>query len=134
MTRPIKIQVRFSDLDVLGHVNNSVYLSYFEIARVAFFSPLMGLDWDWQKKGVLIKKNEIEYFSPILLHQEPEISIYTRSIGTKSFILEYDLYVNEKLSSTGSSVLVCYNSFSQTTINVPDEMRLVLEGLKRNHN
>jgi acyl-CoA thioester hydrolase len=132
MKKPIKIQVRFSDLDILGHVNNSVYLSYFEIARVAFFSPLMGLDWDWQKKGVLIKKNEIEYFSPVLLHQEPEISIYTRSIGTKSFILEYDLYVNEKLYTSGSSVLVCYDSINQTTINVPKEMRQVLEGLKRN--
>ena len=132
MITPIKIQVRFSDLDILGHVNNSVYLSYFEIARVAFFSPLMGLDWDWQKKGVLIKKNEIEYFSPVLLHQEPEISIYTRSIGTKSFILEYDLYVNEKLYTSGSSVLVCYDSINQTTINVPKEMRQVLEGLKRN--
>ena len=132
MTKPIKIQVRFSDLDILGHVNNSVYLSYFEIARVAFFSPLMGLDWDWQKKGVLIKKNEIEYFSPILLHQEPEISIYTRSIGTKSFILEYDLYVREKLYTTGSSVLVCYDSINQTTINIPKEMRQVLVGLKRN--
>ena len=132
MKKPIKIQVRFSDLDILGHVNNSVYLSYFEIARVAFFSPLMGLDWDWQKKGVLIKKNEIEYFSPVLLHQEPEISIYTRSIGTKSFILEYDLYVNEKLYTTGSSVLVCFDSINQTSINIPEEMRQVLEDLKRN--
>ena len=132
MKKPIKIQVRFSDLDILGHVNNSVYLSYFEIARVAFFSPLMGLDWDWQKKGVLIKKNEIEYFSPVLLHQEPEISIYTRSIGTKSFILEYDLYVNEKLYTTGSSVLVCFDSINQTSINIPEQMRQVLVGLKRN--
>jgi len=132
MKKPIKIQVRFSDLDILGHVNNSVYLSYFEIARVAFFSPLMGLDWDWQKKGVLIKKNEIEYFSPVLLHQEPEISIYTRSIGTKSFILEYDLYVNEKLYTTGSSVLVCFDSINQTSIIIPHEMRQVLEDLKRN--
>ena len=132
MKKPIKIQVRFSDLDILGHVNNSVYLSYFEIARVAFFSPLMGLDWDWQKNGVLIKKNEIEYFSPVLLHQEPEISIYTRSIGTKSFILEYDLYVNEKLYTTGSSVLVCFDSINQTSIIIPHEMRQVLEDLKRN--
>ena len=134
MIQPIKIQVRFSDLDVMGHVNNSVYLSYFEIARVVFFTPLMGVNWDWQKNGVLIRKNEIEYFSPVLLHQEPEISIYTKSLGSKSFILEYDLHVNEKLCTSGSSVLVCYDSINNTSINVPDKMRQVLEGLKRNDN
>ncbi len=134
MINPIKIQVRFSDLDVMGHVNNSVYLSYFEMARVALFSPLMGTDWNWQKNGVVLRKNEIEYFSPVLLHQEPEISIYTKNIGNKSFVLEYDLYVNEKLFTTGSSVLVCYDSINKTSINVPDKMRQVLEGLKRNDN
>ena len=79
-------------------------------------------------------KNEIEYFSPVLLHQEPEITIHTKSIGSKSFILEYDLNVNEKLCTSGSSVLVCYDSINKTSINVPDKMRQVLEGLKRNDN
>jgi acyl-CoA thioesterase FadM len=32
----IPIQVRFSDLDALGHVNNVTYFTYFEIARVKY--------------------------------------------------------------------------------------------------
>ena len=48
MEQPIKIQVRFSDLDTLGHVNNAVYLSYFEMARIAYFTPLLGENWDWK--------------------------------------------------------------------------------------
>ena len=132
MRKSIKIQVRFSDLDVMGHVNNSVYLSYFEMARVAFFSPLMGEKWDWKKNGVLLRKNEVEYLFPVLLHEEPEITIFTSSIGNKSFTLEYELKVGDKLCTTGNSVLVCYDAENNKTIEVPQEMRTVLEGLKRN--
>ena len=134
MNKSVKIQVRFSDLDVLGHVNNSVYLSYFEMARVAFFSPLMGEKWDWKKNGVILRKNEVEYLIPVLLHEEPEITIYTSSIGTKSFTLEYELKVGEKLCTTGYSLLVCFDAFNNKTIEIPKEMRIVLEGLKRNNN
>lgn len=134
MNKSVKIQVRFSDLDVLGHVNNSVYLSYFEMARVAFFSPLMGEKWDWKKNGVILRKNEVEYLIPVLLHEEPEITIYTSSIGTKSFTLEYELKVGEKLCTIGYSLLVCFDAFNNKTIEIPKEMRIVLEGLKRNNN
>lgn len=127
MSQEVKIQVRFSDLDVMGHVNNAVYLSYFEMARVLYFTPLMGEKWDWQKFGVLLKKNEIEYHFPVLLHDEPEITISTLSIGTKSFTLGYELKVDGKLYTTGSSVLVCYDSQTKRTIELPQEMRIVLE-------
>ena len=50
MIAPLKIQVRFSDLDILGHVNNVTYLSYFEMARVYYFKELVGTKWDWQRK------------------------------------------------------------------------------------
>lgn len=127
----VQIQVRFSDLDVMGHVNNAVYLSYFEMARVAYFTPLMGVDWNWNKFGVLLRKNEIEYFLPVLLHDQPEISIYTIHISTKSFTLGYELKVNDKIYTTGSSVLVCYDSLQNQTIEIPEKMRSVLETMKR---
>jgi len=130
---PVKIQVRFADLDVLGHVNNSVYLSYFEMARVECFSPLMGEAWDWKKNGVVLRKNEIEYLFPVLLHQVPEITIFTQSIGTKSFTLGYELRVEDKLCTTGSSVLVCFDSVNTITIEIPLEMKVELEKLKRTH-
>ena len=37
-----QIEVRFRDLDALGHVNNAVYLTYFEIARLHYCKHLFG--------------------------------------------------------------------------------------------
>ena len=129
--QPVKIQVRFSDIDSMGHVNNSVYLSYFEYARIVYFTPLLGKDWDWKKYGIILKKNEIEYIKPVFLGQNPEIRIYLLNIGTKSFTLGYELTVNSEIYTTGSSVLVGFDSYENSTIELPARMREVLEELNK---
>ena len=42
------IQIRFKDVDALGHVNNANHLSYFEYARIRFFDDLIGTEIDWE--------------------------------------------------------------------------------------
>ena len=65
MISPAQIQIRFADIDVMGHVNNAVYLSYFEMARVHYFKQILGEEWDWNSDGILLARNEIDYLSPI---------------------------------------------------------------------
>lgn len=131
MIEPAKIQVRFSDLDVLGHVNNTIYLSYFEMARVHYFKELLGVDWDWKKAGFVLAKNEIEYFKSVLLTDDPSIIVYAEQIGSKSFTLGYELVVNGIIYTRGKSVQVCFNATTQESILIPDKMRLALEQLIR---
>lgn len=129
MISPAKIQVRFSDLDVLGHVNNTVYFSYFEMTRVHYFQELLGKKWDWNKFGVILARNEIDYKKSVLLYDQPEIHMKTEFIGSKSFGLMYDLKVNGETYATGKSVMVCFDATIQSTIPVPESMRLSLEKL-----
>lgn len=131
MIEPFKVQVRFADLDVLGHVNNSVYLTYFESARVHYFKHLLGTDWDWTKDSVVLVKNEVEYIRPVLLHDVPEIEVYTKHIGTKSYTFGYYVRVNGKLHSTGSSTLVAYDVNTQKTTEIKPEMIDVLRKLEK---
>ena len=131
MIAPAKIQVRFSDLDVLGHVNNTIYLSYFEMARVHYFKELLGEGWDWNKFGIVLAKNEVEYFKSVLLNHEPLITIFTEHIGSKSFTLGYELHVNNELFARGKSVQVCFDASIQQSILIPDQMRMQLERIIR---
>ena len=128
--KPAEIQVRFADIDVLGHVNNAIYLSYFEMTRVHYFNELLGESWDWKKNGVLLVRNELDYFAPILLDHQPQIFMHLIEIGTKSFKLGYEVYVGDKLHTTGCSVMVCYNAVTDSTIPVPNEMKIALNILK----
>ena len=121
-----KIQVRFSDLDLMGHVNNSVYLSYFEMARVHFFAKILGLEWDWDSEGIILVRNEIDYIKPIFLHDKPLVFISVEEIGNKSFTLSYKIKVEEKLVTTGKSVMVSYNSVISKSALIPKKMREAL--------
>lgn len=131
MIPPARIHVRFSDLDVLGHVNNSIYLSYFEMTRVHYFAHLLGKNWDWQKDGVVLVKNEVEYLKPVLLHDNPEVTMVTEHLGNKSFTLSYQLMVGDVIHSKGNSTLVCFDSSIGKTVEIPEKMREGLARLKR---
>lgn len=131
MITPAKIQVRYADLDTMGHVNNSVYLSYFEYARVHYFNELLGLGWDWKKIGVLVARNEINYLKPVLLNDVPHVEIVLDSIGTKSFSLAYEIRVNGELTTTGKSVMVCFDISKQATTEISEEWKEALNKLRK---
>lgn len=128
---PAKIQVRLVDLDVLGHVNNTYYFTYFEMARIHYFNALLGADWDWQSFGMVLVRNEIDYHKSVLLHHEPEIVMFTESVGNKSFTLGYELVVDGEIFASGRSIQVAYNARKQETIALTTEMKNALLSLKR---
>lgn len=118
MIKPIRIQVRFADCDMMGHVNNAVYLSYFEQARMHYFAHLVGAEWDYQTQGTLLVKNEVVYLKPILLHDSPEISLHLVEIGEKSFTFGYEVMVDGQLCTTGTSKLVCFDFRTNSSVKV----------------
>ena len=123
MISPARIFVRLTDLDILGHVNNAIYLTYFEIARMHYFAELVGTNWNWMEEGVVLVKNEVEYIKPILLHDIPYVSIHLIHMGTKSFTLGYEIKVKDVLVTKGSSTLVAFNSKTQSSIEIPKKMK-----------
>lgn len=131
MISPAKIQIRLTDIDILGHVNNSIYLVYFEMARIHYFNNMVGPDWNWIEDGVVLVKNEVEYIQPLYLHDQPEIKLFLKHIGNKSFTLAYQLFVKDKLCTTGSSTLVGFNSKTQQTIEIPERMKAALSQLEQ---
>jgi acyl-CoA thioester hydrolase len=125
---PVKIQIRYADLDALGHVNNSNYLTYFEIARVHYFNALLGKDWDWRNEGMILANSSLEFLKQLLIQHEAEVKISTLSVGTKSFELYYEISVDDVVFCSGKSVIVAFNSLRNETIPIPSVMR---EGLLR---
>jgi len=124
------IQIRFSDCDMLQHVNNAVYLNYFETARMNFFKLELP-SWDWKGKGIILLKNVVEYKIPLYLTDDCNIEIECNHIGNKSFTLTYKVQVkkdkNVITKTIGESILVCYDFIQKETINLPSELETVLK-------
>jgi acyl-CoA thioester hydrolase len=115
-------QVRFRDLDPMGHVNNAVFLTYLEQARVAFFSE-MGAATGLEEMNMIVARVEIDFKAPVRLGQEVEISVRASRFGTKSFDLDYELRVEGELVAVAKSVQVAYDYNRREPVPVPAEWR-----------
>jgi len=131
MLDPIQIQVRFADCDMMGHVNNAVYLNYFEMARMHYFKQLIGTEWDYQKQGILLVKNEIVYLKPIFLNDSPKIYLHLIAIGEKSFTFGYKVEVNGEICTKGSSKLVCFDFKTNRSVKVFPEFIKMFDKLDK---
>ena len=125
--KPHRLEVRFADIDVMGHVNNAIFLNYFEQGRIAFFRQHNQSDWDWSKYGIIVARNEVDYLKPVLLHDEVYVTAEFGKMGNKSF--QMIMRVFRKVDDTevdcakGVVTLVCFDYKQQKTIPVPDEWR-----------
>jgi acyl-CoA thioester hydrolase len=121
---PYSPEIRFSDIDAMGHVNNAVYFSYFEQARISFFRQLIGGQWNWKQFGVLVARNEIDYKMPVLLQDKITIEVGVESVGIKSFTMNYQIKREDGLlCASGRSVMVCFDHINAKSIAIPEIWR-----------
>ena len=120
------IAVRFADIDAFGHVNNAVYLTYFEIARSSYWDEVV--HWDWTQMGIIIGRAEINYLKPIELNDRVLAYVRTSRVGNSSFDVDYALVkiVNgeEVLCTTGSTSCVTFDYRLNASAAIPDAHRI----------
>jgi acyl-CoA thioester hydrolase len=120
--------VRFRDLDALNHVNNSVYLTYLEEARIGYmlargFGRLAN-----QERGTILARCEIDYRFPAVLADVLEIEMEVGEVRHSSFEFIYRIVrqANRRRIADATTVQVCYNYLLRTPIRVPVQWRSAL--------
>ncbi|TDG35746.1 acyl-CoA thioesterase [Pedobacter changchengzhani] len=116
------VATRFIDFDMFGHVNNSVYFTYLEVARSKYWEEI--IKWDWKKTGVVIAHAELDYIFPILMEDKIAVHVKTSRIGTTSFDLEYEVIKikdnEEVVCSRGKTVCIAINYSSKRPTAIPE--------------
>ena len=118
-------RVRFRDLDPMRHVNNAVFLTYIESARVAFLTQA-GAATRIEDMNIIVARIEIDFRAPAELGDEVEISVRASRFGTKSFDLDYELRVGGRVVAEAKSVCVGYDYDRDETMPIPEDWRLKL--------
>ena len=127
------IEIRYADIDAQRHVNNAIYFTYMEQARVAYVLHV-GL-WDggdFDGIGFIMAEQCCTYKAQISMSQAIEIGVRTARLGKKSFELVYsfrDRNTHEELA-TGSTVLVAFDYRSNKSVPIPDVWRSTLTGFE----
>ena len=115
-------QVRFRDLDPMGHVNNAVFLTYIEQARAALLAEV-GATTGLEDMNMIVARVEIDFRAPVRFGQEVEISVHASRFGTKSFDLDYELRVDGEVVAEAKSVQVAYDYARREPVPLPAAWR-----------
>jgi acyl-CoA thioester hydrolase len=122
-----RIQVRFRDLDALGHVNNAVYLTYFEAARMAYWMHVNGRA-DLSSMDMILARAEVDYRAPVGYGDELEVGVRCASVKRSSFVLEQALVERRsgRLVAQARKVLVHYDYAAGRSMPLTEEQRQLL--------
>jgi acyl-CoA thioester hydrolase len=119
------IETRFADFDMMGHVNNAVYFSYMEVARVKYWKQ--AINWNWGKTGVVVGKASIKYILPIFLEDKVQMYVRTSRIGSSSFDLEYLIVKlqngKELICSEGMTTCIAFDYSLKKATPIPEQER-----------
>ena len=115
-------RVRFHELDVLDHVNNARYLSWFETFRVVYLRDYGLGDYAteaWCPAGVL-KGVSVDYHRPLHLEDVYIVAGRTRAFRNTSFTMEYGIWRDGALCATSEAVIVLMQADFVTKRPLPE--------------
>ena len=114
-------RVRFRDVDAMGHVNNAVFLTYLEEARIAYL-----LRFDAGVEEMIMARVEVDFRAPLRSGDEIEIGVRPVTVGTKSFQLEYEVRSGETVAAEAKTVIVSFDYESGRPVELPKTWREAL--------
>lgn len=120
----LKVQIRFSDLDALNHVNNSFQSQYYDLGRIDYFEKVMGRELDWSKVVVVIVHTENNFFSSIVQGEEIFVESKLVKFGNRSMTMNQRL-VDSKgvVKGTCRTILAGFNRDTNASAPIEEDFK-----------
>jgi acyl-CoA thioester hydrolase len=119
------LQVRFRDIDAFGHVNNAVFFSYVELARIEYLLEVLRPETPFDRMPLILARVELDYRSPVLFGETVVVESKVDRIGRSSFDMRHRMTAGDagRLVGDVHTVLVTYDYAAARPMPVPDEWR-----------
>jgi acyl-CoA thioester hydrolase len=134
------IEVRFVDTDAFGHVNNAVFLSYFEAARAGYYARVTGTPFmtgtQGMKHSFVIAQARIAYRSPVLFGEPLLVGVRFAWASRSSFGIEYEIRAaksaagEERVVADGDTLQVMFDLERNRVVRVPPDLLALFESFE----
>jgi acyl-CoA thioester hydrolase len=122
-----KVTPRFGDMDVLGHINNTVPAGWFERARnplFTIFDPELALTHEtWP---LIMVHSDYDFVDQLFFRYDVEIRSWISRIGTKSFTVYHEAWQEGRLCVKGNAVMAHYNFITKHSTPIPEDRKKLL--------
>ena len=126
------IEVRFVDTDAFGHINNAVYLSYFEAARAGYYAAVVGTPFgtgeNASERTFVIAEAHVFYRAPAFFGEQLFVGCRFSWTGRSSFGLEYRVRADQsvvapaRVAADGGTVQVMFDLAKNRVMRVPPDL------------
>ncbi len=120
-----KIQIRFNDIDLLGHVTNSAYPQFFDLGRMSYFEGVLKERMNWLEEGLILASIHIDFKSQITLFDRVRVKTKIFRIGNKSISMLQELHneTTQSVAAVSKATMVAYNGRLSQPIEIPKRWR-----------
>lgn len=118
------VDVEFRDLDPMGHVNNAVYFTFIESARIHFFRKFLDVERSPLDMPLILAEATCTYKSPAVFGERLTIGVGITEFGRKSFRMAYRIDGQDgRLVARGHTAVVMYDYSVGQSVEVPAEFK-----------
>lgn len=119
------ITVRFRDIDALGHVNNAVFFTYLEMARVEYMRHVVfrTQSHNLSEAGLILARIACDFEMPIFYGQAVEVGSRVAELRNSSFLVAQRIEADGRLAATAEAVVVRYDYQAGVSVRISDEFR-----------
>lgn len=124
----LPLQIRFNDIDTLGHVNNSVYFPFFDLGKAEYFRDVKGNSINWNKVDIVVANINCDFIAPIFFGEVIEVQTQVLSIKNSSFTV-FQRLINSKTKEVKcccTTIMVGFDIINQCSAPLAQEW---IEGL-----
>lgn len=121
----VDLQIRFNDIDILGHLNNTVYFSFYDTGKAYYMEAVQGGHIDWQRVESVVANVDCAFIHPIFFGMEIEVLTRCEHLGDRSMTL-FQMLVGKQdgqVKSVCRTVMVSIDPDTKMSIPLPDKWR-----------
>lgn len=117
----IPLQIRFNDIDALGHINNNIFFSFFDLGKTTYFENIKAQHFTWFDGAIVLARIETDFYSPVYYKEAIAVDTKIAKLGNKSgtFIQQIRNVVTGEVKCRAKSIFVAYNPDLQTSMPIP---------------
>lgn len=119
------LQIRFNDIDSLGHVNNSVYFTFYDLGKSRYFEAVKNTSIDWRKADVVIANVNADFLSPIYSYEQISVETCCTEIGNRSFRIMQRIINTEtgEIKGVCHTIMVGFDVAAGVSAPISDEWK-----------
>ncbi|WP_280672282.1 MULTISPECIES: thioesterase family protein [unclassified Dysgonomonas] len=126
--KTIPIQIRFGDIDAIGHINNNIYYSYFDLGKSHYFEDMKAGVVNWTDGIIVLARSETDFFSPVFYKENIAVDTKIMHLGNKSgvFLQQIRNTDTDEVRCRCKSTFVYYNPDEGKSMPIPQIWRDVI--------